>query len=524
MNRVQILDCTLRDGGYCNEWKFGYKNKNIIVNELCNANIDIIECGYLTERALHDKDSTKFISIEEVNEFLKIVDNNHLYVIMVNYGEYNNIKIPHYSLHGVEGIRVAFHKKDMDAALDYCRQIKAKGYKVFVQPMLSLNYSDIEFVDMIKKVNDICPYAFYIVDSFGMMKKKNLLRLFYMVEHNLYEEIRIGFHSHNNLQLAFSNAQSLIETQTRRDLIVDACVYGMGRGAGNLNTELFADYLNEYIGGCYKIKPLLQIIDEVLNDFYKRRDWGYSLSRYLSASYALHPNYAAYLEDKNTLTLEAMDDILSKVDDEKKAAYDKMYIENLYVKYMESVRNSQVNMEKLKAIVKDKKVLLIAPGKSIEREKSYIEAFATKENMLTISINFVMNFSDYIFISNLIRYRDLELERHDRCIVTTNIRDNKAFASVKYEDLIASTEGVRDNAGLMAIKLMILLGKEKIYLAGFDGYSHNSEENYAAASKMLITKADVADIMNKGMLAEMRRYKKQIEIEFVTESVYNEEQ
>ena len=35
MNRVQILDCTLRDGGYCNQWKFGEKNKKIIVNGLC---------------------------------------------------------------------------------------------------------------------------------------------------------------------------------------------------------------------------------------------------------------------------------------------------------------------------------------------------------------------------------------------------------------------------------------------------------------------------------------------------------
>lgn len=524
MNRVQILDCTLRDGGYCNQWKFGEKNKKIIVNGLCDANTDIIECGYLTERAVPDKDSTKFTSVDAVNEFIKTADKNRLYVVMVNYGEYDSTKIPPYRAGGVEGIRVAFHKKDMNGALKYCRQLKEKGYKVFVQPMISMNYSDIEFIDMIEKVNEIRPYAFYIVDSFGMMKKKNLLRLFYMVEHNLCEQIQIGFHSHNNLQLAYSNAQSLIETQTRRRLIVDACVYGMGRGAGNLNTELFADYLNEYTGSHYKIKPLLQIIDEVLNDFYKRSSWGYSLSRYLSASYALHPNYAAYLEDKNTLTLEAMDDILSKVDDEKKTTYDKMYIESLYVQYMESVKSAQVNLEKLKAVVKDKKVLLIAPGKSIEKEKSCIEAFAAKEDVIPVSINFAAEYSGYIFISNLIRYRDLEPQKRDRCIVTTNIKDDKAFASVKYEDLIASEEGVRDNAGLMAVKLMILLGKEKVYLAGFDGYSHNSEENYASSSKMLITKAEIADTMNKGMQAVINRYKKQIEIEFITESVYNEEQ
>ena len=70
-----------------------------------------------------------------------------------------------------------------------------------------------------------------------MMKRKDLTRLFYLVEHNLKEIIWIGFHSHNNMQLAYSNAQTLVGLHTSRNLIIDGSVYGMGRGAGNLNTE-----------------------------------------------------------------------------------------------------------------------------------------------------------------------------------------------------------------------------------------------------------------------------------------------
>ena len=173
---------------------------------------------------------------------------------MINYGEFSLEKIPVYQGKGIQGIRVAFHKKDADKATEYCRKLKEKGYMVFVQPMISLSYSDTEFIQLIQRVNEIKPYAFYIVDSFGMMKRKNLLRLFYMVEHNLSEDIWVGFHSHNNLQLAYSNAQSLIEAQTTRNIIIDTSVYGMGRGAGNLNTELFADYLNEYTEKKYIIK------------------------------------------------------------------------------------------------------------------------------------------------------------------------------------------------------------------------------------------------------------------------------
>ena len=80
----------------------------------------------------------------------------------------------------------------------------------------------------------------------------------------------------------------------------------MGRGAGNLNTELFVQYLNDNADGNYDIKPLLSIIDEILNAFYQRNYWGYSLPNYLSAAHNAHPNYAGYLDDKKTLGIRVL--------------------------------------------------------------------------------------------------------------------------------------------------------------------------------------------------------------------------
>lgn len=114
--------------------------------------------------------------------------------------------------------------------------------------MVSLSYTDEEFLDLIKRVNELEPHVFYIVDSFGMMKHKDLKRLFYFVEHNLKDSIQIGFHSHNNMQFAYSNVQSLVDMHSERDLIIDASICGMARGASNLNTGLFVGYLNEKCG------------------------------------------------------------------------------------------------------------------------------------------------------------------------------------------------------------------------------------------------------------------------------------
>ena len=169
MNEIRILDCTLRDGGYCNQWKFGFSNVNKIIAGLVESEIDIIEVGFINEKIVYDKDITKFDTINRISDFIPENKEKKLFVAMLNLGDYDISKLPEYDENSIDGIRVAFHKKGMDDALKVCSQIKQKGYKVFVQAMVSLCYTDEEFLSMIRKVNEIQPYAFYIVDSFGMI-------------------------------------------------------------------------------------------------------------------------------------------------------------------------------------------------------------------------------------------------------------------------------------------------------------------------------------------------------------------
>jgi len=518
MNRVHVLDCTLRDGGYCNQWNFGFENTKKITTGLIEANIDIIECGFLTNRVVYDPEVTKFTTVEELAAVIPVNRNAKIFVAMMNYGDYNIEDLPEYDGSSIEGIRVAFHKKNLVDALEVCKQIKAKGYKVFIQAMVSLCYADDEFLDLIRRVNEFQPYAFYIVDSFGMMKGKDLIRLFYMVEHNLIENIWIGFHSHNNMQLAYSNAQSLVNVQTNRNLIIDSSIYGMGRGAGNLNTELFVDYLNENAGTSYKLKPLLAIIDEILNDFYQRNYWGYSLPNYLSASHNAHPNYADYLDDKKTFTVEDMNEIFDMMDDEKKVSYDKAYIEELYFQYMETGKVQDKHKAELKDTLFGKKVLLIAPGKSSAEEQEKIAAFAAKEEVVVISVNFDYQGADtdFIFLSNLRRFRDLDKTKRGKCIVTSNIPADNVYLQTRYRDLLNNEEAVKDNAGLMAIRFLMAYGIKDIFLAGFDGYSHDVGKNYGDSQMSFITRNNVLDAMNEGMIGMLKKYAEKVKINFLT--------
>lgn len=522
MGQIKVLDCTLRDGGYCNDCRFGFENQKKITHGLLEAGIDIIECGFLMEAVSFEKDVTRFNSLEQIGGIIPKDRGGKKFVALMDYGKYNEDLLPDYDGSSVDGLRIAFHKKNYIEALDVCKKVKEKGYNVFVQPMVSVSYSDEEFLDLLRRVNDLEPYAFYIVDSFGMMKRKDLTRFFYLVEHNLKDSVFIGFHSHNNMQLAYSNAQSLVDLHSDRSMIIDSSVYGMGRGAGNLNTELFVEYLNENAGGKYDIKPLLVIIDEILNEFYQRNDWGYSLPNYLSASHNAHPNYAEYLDDKKTLTVEAMNQIFDMMDEEKKYTYDKVYIEDLYLRFMTKGVVQDEHKSKLKNILSGKKVLMIAPGKSSVDEQQKICDFSAQDDVVTISVNFDYQGTktDYIFVSNLRRFRELDTMKRDKCIITSNIPADGIFYQVRYRDLLNSTEMVKDNAGLMAVKFLIDFGVKEIYLAGFDGYAHDVRENYGDSEMAFITRNAVLDAMNSGMAKVLGEYGRCADIIFLTTPKY----
>ena len=166
-------------------------------------------------------------------------------------------------------------------------------------------------------------------------------------------------------------------------------------------------------------------------------------------------------------------------------------------------------------------MLLIAPGKSSIEEKDEITSFVTKD-VVTVSVNYNYPIvdTDYIFLSNLRRFRELDASNREKCIVTSNIPAYNVYLQTKYRDLLCNIEAVKDNAGLMAIKFFAQMGVKKIYLAGFDGYSHDEKENYGEFTMAVVTRASVLDAMNQGMTEMMKKYSELVELNFLTKPHY----
>lgn len=325
---IKILDCTLRDGGYINNWKFGYENIIQIISNLFDSKIEYIECGFLKE-TLYNPDKSIFSSIDNLFQLSNKTITNQKLALMINFGEYSLDKLPDNENKNIL-LRISFKKENYVEAIEYCKEIKNKGYDISLNPMSTISYNKNELLELIKQSNSLNPSIFTIVDTNGEMKEKDVLSLFYLIENNLNKNISLGFHSHNSLKLSFINTQKLLKQNTKRTIVIDSTIFGMGRGAGNLCSEVLIQYINENYKNQYNIIPILKTIEEQINPIFEKAPWGYSVPYHLAAINSCHPNYATYLIKKQTLPIEIINKILKSIPQDKKSSYNKEIVESLY--------------------------------------------------------------------------------------------------------------------------------------------------------------------------------------------------
>ena len=218
MKRVNILDCTLRDGAYLIDSQFGNTAIKGIIEGLTESGIDVIECGFLKDEP-HREGTTIFNNAAQLRSFLPTDKRHSSYVCLADYSRYHIDNLEPYDGTSIDGVRACFFKSERFEVIDFCKAIVNKGYKLYVQPVDILGYTDAELLDLIEKINELEPYAFSIVDTFGSLYREDLQRVFYLVHHNLWANAKIGFHSHNNLQMSFALSQDFIDmSQGLRDI------------------------------------------------------------------------------------------------------------------------------------------------------------------------------------------------------------------------------------------------------------------------------------------------------------------
>lgn len=536
MKKIKVLDCTLRDGGRVINCAFMDRDIADIANRLSDAGIDIIEIGFLRNQAdvPYSGNTTFFTDMKQIKNFIP-EKSNSAFVVFIDFGMYDFSMLPPYNEGLISGIRVGFTRKDF---LNSARQlkkafelVKRKGYQLYIQDVNTLGYSDKELLNIIEMVNDIEPYAFAIVDTYGAMYDDDLMHYYDLLERNLNEKICIDFHSHNNFQLSFSLAQCLLKkSHSDRTIIIDATLDGMGKCAGNLNTELLADYLVQKYFLTYNVDMLLDIIDDHLYSLKHKYNWGYSTSAVMAGKLKAHPNNVIYLTEKYRLPTKDIKYILQHIDPEKRQRYDYENIRQIYIEY-NSHKVNDCGVKKLKDMLYGKELLLLFPGFTLKKYRACIEKFILKNrNIQILSVNFVTNFGTkenrIAFFGSEKRYIRWEFERKNEMVISTsNIKTHlDSDLLINYESLLEYDDINFDNTTVMLFNLMIKLGIYKIYIAGLDGYGKYESDYYD--QEMFGEMRNNPEDINKSISKALEKYKKYIQyannLTFITPSYFEE--
>ena len=321
MKNIQLLDTTLRDGMNVTDFHTDDAIKRDIITGLVSSGVDIVECGFL--RTGEQKvNSAIYSAVGNISPFIQPKRKGIMYAAICSLFDGAAPDITPRDNTTIDIIRIAAFKHGMREALILGENYKNKGYEVMLQPSRTSDYSDTEMLQLIRTVNEMELYSFAIVDSFGNMLPKDILKLARMYEEHLDNSVRICYHFHNNMQLAFANAIAVLEnTNSEREIVLDASIFGMGCGAGNLPIELIMNYLNTHFEKNYDVSRVFELYEKYFLNTFKQSHWGYQPRNFITAKYNVHPYYGVYLETKYSFDAKMLDAVFSQMNEDDKVNF-----------------------------------------------------------------------------------------------------------------------------------------------------------------------------------------------------------
>ena len=530
---IQMLDCTLRDGAYIVNSNFGVAAIKGIIKKMQDANVDIIECGWLKDKE-HVIGTSFYHVPQDLKQYIIAPKKNCQFVVMIDWDRYDLTALPDCDYSSIDAIRVVFPHGKHKEGIEVARKIAQKGYHAYLQAANTLAYSNEELIDLADEVNQSEIESLSIVDTFGAMYYEDLKRIVEVLDNHLRKDIKLGFHSHNNQQLSFALSIFFVDwiiTNSTRNAIVDASLCGMGRGAGNATTELIANYLNRHQLGNYDMDSIMDAIDTYMQPFLENYKWGYSTPYFIAGVYCCHVNNIAYLINNHRTNAKDMRNIIQSMSEEERRKYDYDLLEQKYIDNQSRSIDDTLALEELGKDLEGKEILLIAPGRSVTEKKTEIDKYIKEAKPTTIHVNAISADypADYLFFINEGRYEYAQnsypdVFRETKKIVLSGItrRDTQEDLAVNFNSVIKTGWEHFDNAVIYCLRLLDRLGIKKVKLAGFDEFLPIFSESYADKNLPTISKEmdwikvnqETRDMFRDFMLTNNSK----MEIEFLTRS------
>ncbi|MFL2591330.1 MAG: hypothetical protein ACJ0PY_05710 [Flavobacteriaceae bacterium] len=460
-NNFKLLDCSLRDGGYYTNWDFEQDLIECYQNNIKKLPFDYIEIGYRNITQKKYRGSYFYTPISILKKWSGANTDIVLMIDEINTPLNKVEELVNPCSEIVKMFRIAAKPNRIEESIKIAKIIKKIGFKVCLNVMYLSEWDN--YSNFFSKLNDIeqtIDYL-YMADSYGSVLPHQIESTIHKIRS--YTNVKLGFHGHNNLELGLINALKAIENGVE---LIDCSISGMGRGAGNLKTELILTYLDSLNLRNVNFENLntLVVKFESIRDHY---NWGNNLAYMVSGANSIAQKEVMNLINKRYYTIDNA------------------------IKYLgfKNFANPSKNYPRLTSS-KNKKILIIGGGSSVIDHLNSLNLFI-KQNpeilILFASARFMKHFSEFKGYNILVGAEGKRLEENmvsnsfnNICILPSKPNKIEPFVSenlskfcVQLSNTIFSEENC-DSHLAVTLQACIELGGEELYLIGFDGYSTNN--------------------------------------------------
>lgn len=487
--KLNILDCTLRDGGYYNEWDFEAEMVTEYLDSVAEAGLEFVELGlrqfsnakYRGAHAYTTREYLDSLDLPKGPSYGVMIDAKTVLSENISQQDCIDRLFLDAAEEKISLVRVAAHFREVSECLPMLQRLKDKGYIVGLNIMQASLQSDLDLIKLSELISRWdCIDVVYFADSLGSMDISDVERVHNSLRSNWDGEL--GFHAHNNKGQAITNAIKAIELGCNW---IDCTVTGMGRGAGNAETEylLMQPTIQRPME---KLIPLFNLVVTRFEALKKICGWGASVPYYIGALKNIHPTYVQELCSDASLQSPLLPGILKDLGDtDQPQVFNKTVLEN--VKSSLVSQEEHIEGEIVPNILAGREVLLVAQTDSTVKYQRAIADYAAKKNAILMSINFPKLAPglayDYIIASHNEKFREDEYAYQNtqyQFIAPKKLfSDNKLDVAFDYgysiKENVFKTNGSYSEIPFRltfayAIGFCIDAGADKINLAGFSGF------------------------------------------------------
>lgn len=468
MTDLKILDCTLRDGGYYTNWDFDEQTVLTYLNSLNKLPIDYLEIGYRSP-PLKSYHGEFFYCPTKTLEFIKEHSHKKLAIILnekdISVENIHSLLEPCIDI--IDMIRIAIDPINFSRALLLARVIKNLGFEVAFNVMYMSKWSKYkEMMENLGLLDGLVDYL-YLVDSYGGVVPDEVKSTIQEVKSRT--SVKLGFHGHNNLELALANTLAAIEEGVD---IVDSTVTGMGRGAGNLKTELLLTLLDSKNGIEIDFNSLSQVTTKfsILQSKYK---WGTSMPYMVSGANSLPQKQVMEWVNQKTFTFNT---IIQALKNQINGLLDNKSQIPLYVNSKTTISNC----------------VIVGGGPSVKRHRGAIKTLISKLPDTVVIHSSAKNsriFADldeeqiYCLAGNEgFRIESLFQKRkfQDKAVLPPYPREMGTYIPEIIKDRtfeldsMGLFEGYKNSHTAIALRVAEILNCQNVWAVGYDGYSDDN--------------------------------------------------